>query len=78
VDPEEDKEEEIEFQDAMRALRAVYSHSDSNSSTDECHKALHVMYRGSWDIMSWRIVKTLRRAVAVSAPAPRAVPHHKL
>jgi hypothetical protein len=45
VDPEEDKEEEMEYQDAKRTLKAVYDHSDSN--TDEHHKVLHVMFGGS-------------------------------
>jgi hypothetical protein len=31
------------------ALKAVYGHSDSDSSTDERRKALHIMYRGSWE-----------------------------
>jgi hypothetical protein len=35
------------------------------------------MFGGSWDITSRRIVKTLCREVAVAAPAPRAMPHHK-
>jgi hypothetical protein len=35
------------FQDAERALMAVYGHSDSDSSTDERRKTLHMMYRGS-------------------------------
>jgi hypothetical protein len=52
VDPEEDKDEEMEFQDTKRVLRAVYDHSDSDSSTDEHRKMLHVMYGGSWDITS--------------------------
>jgi hypothetical protein len=47
VAPEGDKEEELEFQDAKRALKVIYGHSDSDSSTDEHHKQLHVMYGGS-------------------------------
>jgi hypothetical protein len=49
----------MEFQDAKRALKEVYGHSDSDSSIDERRKMLHVMYGGSWDITFWRIVKTL-------------------
>jgi hypothetical protein len=47
VDPQEEKDVEMEFQDARRALKAVYGHSDSESSDNECRKALHVMFRGS-------------------------------
>jgi hypothetical protein len=65
----------LEYQDAKRALKAIYDHSDS--STDEHRKMLHVMYGGSWDITSWCIVKTLRQAVAAVAPKPKPTPHHK-
>jgi hypothetical protein len=58
ADLEEDKEEKMEYQDAKRTLKAVYDHSDS--STDEHHKVLHVMFGGSWDITSRCVIKTLR------------------
>jgi hypothetical protein len=77
VDPEEDKDEEMEFQNAKRALKAVYDHSGFDSSTDEYHKMLHAMYGSSWEIMSQRIIETLCREVVVTVLAPKAVPHHK-
>jgi hypothetical protein len=67
----------MEFQDAKRALKTVYGHFDSESRDNERHKALHVMFRGSWAITSRRIVKTLRREIAAAAPAPKAAPHRK-
>jgi hypothetical protein len=76
-DPEEDKEDGLGFQKAKRELKAVYGHSDSESSDNERRKTLYVIFGGSWDITSCRIVKNLRREVAVAAPAPKAVPHHK-
>jgi hypothetical protein len=44
----------MEFQNAKRALKAIYGHSDSDSdsSDDERRKQLHVMYDGSWDTTS--------------------------
>jgi hypothetical protein len=72
-----DPEEEMEFYNAKRALKAVYDHSKSESSDNEHHKTLHIMFGGSWDIMSWRIVKTLCREVVAAAPVPRAAPHFK-
>jgi hypothetical protein len=60
VDPREEKDVEMEFQDAKRALKAVYGHSDSESSDNERHKVLHFMFRGSWAITSRRVIKTLR------------------
>jgi hypothetical protein len=77
VDPQEEKDVEIEFQDARRALKAIYGHSDSESSDNECLKALHVMFGGSWDITSRGIIKTMRREIAAVAPAPKATPHRK-
>jgi hypothetical protein len=67
----------MEFQNAKRELNAVYVHSDSESSDNEHRKALHVIFGGSWDITSWRVIKTLRREVATTALAPRVAPHHK-
>jgi hypothetical protein len=65
------------FQDIERALTTIYGHSNYDSSTDEHRKQLHIMYGGSWDIMSRRVVKTLHRARVATAPAPGVAPHHK-
>jgi hypothetical protein len=61
------------FQKAKRDLKAVYGHSDSESSDNKRRKTLYIMFGGSWDITSRRIVKNLRREVAAAAPAP----HHR-
>jgi hypothetical protein len=50
ADPEEDKEDIMGFQKAKRDLKAIYGHSDSESSDNECRKMLYVMFKGSWDI----------------------------
>jgi hypothetical protein len=48
MDPEEEKEEEdMKFQKAKRDLKAVYGHSDSESSDNEHRKMFHIMFRGS-------------------------------
>jgi hypothetical protein len=77
VDSQEEKDVEIEFQDAKRTLKAVYGHSDSESSNNERRKTLHVMFGGSWAITSRRVVKTLRREVAVATLVSKAAPHRK-
>jgi hypothetical protein len=77
VNSQEEKDTEMEFQDAKRALKAVYGHSDSESSDNEHRKTLHVMFRGSWAITSRRVVKTLCREVAAVASAPKVAPHSK-
>jgi hypothetical protein len=68
----------MEFQDARRALKAISGHSDSESSSNERRKALHVMFEGSWDITSRCIVKTLHREIEATTPSPKAAPHRKL
>jgi hypothetical protein len=77
VDSQKEKDAEMEFQDAKRALKAVYGHSDSESNDNERRKMLHVMFGDSWAITSRRVVKTLRREVAAVAPASKAAPHRK-
>jgi hypothetical protein len=72
-----EEEEEMEFQDAKRALKAVYGNSDSESSGNERRKTLHVMFGGSWDITSRHVIKTLRHEIAAAAPAPKAAPDLK-
>jgi hypothetical protein len=75
VDPEEDKEDRMGFQKAKRVHKAIYDHTDSESSNNEHHMMLYVMFRGSWDITSYRIIKNLCREVAAAEPAPKAAPH---
>jgi hypothetical protein len=58
-------------------LKAVYGHSNFESSNIEHHKVLHVMFVGSWDITSRRVIKTLRQEIAVAAPTLEATPHRK-
>jgi hypothetical protein len=77
MDPQEEKDSEIEFQDAKRALKVIYGHSDSKSSDNERRKALQVMFRGSWAITSRRVIKTLHREIAAVTPALKATPHRK-
>jgi hypothetical protein len=60
VDSQEEKDAEMEFHDAQRALKAVYDHSNSESSDNERRKTLHIIFGGSWAITSRRVIKTLR------------------
>jgi hypothetical protein len=52
-------EEEMEFQNAKRVINFIYGHSDSESSNNEHRKQHHIIYDGSWDITSRRVIKTL-------------------
>jgi hypothetical protein len=49
----------MEFDNIKRTIKVVYGHSGSESSNNECHKQLHIMYGGSWDITSRRVIKML-------------------
>jgi hypothetical protein len=49
----------MEFQNAKRVIKVIYNNSDSESSNKERCKQLHIIYDGSWDITSKRIIKTL-------------------
>jgi hypothetical protein len=77
VDSQVEKDVEMEFQDAKRALKAFHGHSDSESSDNEHRKMLHIMFRGSWAITSRHVVKTLCQEVAAVAPTLKAAPHCK-
>jgi hypothetical protein len=70
MDTEGDKDEDMTFWNTKREMKAVYGHSNFESSDNEHYKSLHVMFKGSWDITSRRIVNP-------TAPAPNAVLHHK-
>jgi hypothetical protein len=65
------------FQNDKREMKAIYGHSNSESRNNERRKALHVMFGGSWDITSRRIVKTLRWEVETTASSHKALPHRK-
>src|SRR6185437_1453185 len=59
-------------------LKGVYSHDNSDSDNEERRKKRYVMYGGSWELVSRRDVKTLRREVLSTKPGvPKAAPHHR-
>jgi hypothetical protein len=72
ADPEEDMEDIMGFHKAKRDLKAIYDHSNSESSDNEHCKMLYVMFGGSLGITSHCIVKNLCRGVAAAASAPMA------
>jgi hypothetical protein len=77
IDPEEEKDEAMALQNAKREMKVVYGYFDSESSNNEHHKALHVVFGGFWDITARRIIKTLHREVAAAAPASKVAFHGK-
>ena len=55
--------EELGYQSPARELKGVYHDDNSDSDNDDCRNKLYIMYGGSWELVSRRDVKTLRREV---------------
>src|SRR6185503_4455082 len=56
----------------------VYHGDNSDSDSGGRRKKLYVMYGGSWELVSRRDVKTLRREVLSAKPGvPKAAPHQR-
>ena len=55
------KEKELGYQSPARELKGVYHDDDSDSDNGDRRKKLYLMYDGSWELVSRRDVKTLRR-----------------
>ena len=54
----------------------MYHDDNSDSDNDDRRKKLYIMYGGSWELVSRRDVKTLRREVlSVNSGVPKAAPH---
>jgi len=71
-------EKELGYQSPARELKGVYHNDDSDSDNGDRRKKLYVMYGGSWELVSRRDVKTLRREVlSVKPGVPRAAPHQR-
>ena len=64
-------EKELGYQSPARELKGVYSHDNSDSDNEEHRKKPYVMYGGSWELLSRRDVKTLRREVLSDHPTAR-------
>ena len=71
-------EKELGYQSPARELKGVYHDDDSDSDNGDRRKKLYVMYGGSWELVSRRDVKTLRREVlSVKPGVPKAAPHQR-
>ena len=61
-------EKELGYQSPTRELKGVYHDENSVFDNDDRRKKLYVMYGGSWELVSRRDVKTLRREVLSAKP----------
>jgi hypothetical protein len=69
-------ERDLRYQSPEQVLKDILT-GDSDFGDDNDHrKKLYVMYDGSWELISRRNVKSLRREVLSTTPGvPRAAPH---
>jgi hypothetical protein len=71
-------ERDLGYQSPEGVLKDVFTgDSDSDGGSDR-RKKLYVMYGGSWELTSYRNVKSLRREVlSVTPGVPKAAPHQR-
>jgi hypothetical protein len=71
-------ERDLGYQSPKGDLKDVFT-GDSDSGDDNDHrKKLYVMYDGSWELISRRNIKSLRREVLSTVPGvPKAAPHQR-
>jgi hypothetical protein len=59
-------------------LKDIFTRDSDSSDDDDRRKKLYVMYGGSWELISRRSVKSLRREVLSAVPGvPKAAPHQR-
>ena len=68
-------EKELGYQSPAREVKGVYHDDNSDSDNEERRKKLYVMYGRSWELVSRRDMKALRRKVLSAKPGvPKAAP----
>jgi hypothetical protein len=59
-------------------LKDVFTGDSDSGDDNDRRKKLYVMYGGSWELISRRSVKSLRREVLSAVPGvPKAAPHQR-
>jgi hypothetical protein len=70
--------QDLSYQSPERNLKDIFAEETDSGNDDDCRKKLYVMYGGSWELVSRRSVKTLRREVLSAVPGvPKAAPHQR-
>jgi hypothetical protein len=70
--------QDLTYQSPEKNLRDVFTEETDSGNDDDRRKKLYVMYGGSWELVSRRSVKTLRREVLSVVPGiPKAAPHQR-
>jgi hypothetical protein len=70
--------QDLTYQQPERNLRDIFTEETDSVNDDNRRKKLYVMYGGSWELVSRRSVKSLRREVLSVVPGvPKAAPHQR-
>jgi hypothetical protein len=70
--------QDLTYQSPEKNLRDIFTEETDSSNDDDRRKKLYVMYGGSWELVSRRSVKTLRREVLSAVPGiPKTAPHQR-
>jgi hypothetical protein len=68
--------QDLNYQSPERNLKDIFTEETDSGNDDDCRKKLYVMYDGSWELVSRRSVKTLRREVMSAVlGVPKAALH---
>ena len=70
--------QDLSYQSPERNLKDIFAEETDSGNNDDRRKKLYVMYGGSWELISRRSVKSLRREVLSAVPGvPKAAPHQR-
>jgi hypothetical protein len=70
--------QDLGYQSPERNLKDIFTEETDSGNDDDRRKKLYVMYGGSWELVSHRSVKSLRREVLSAVPGvPQAAPHQR-
>jgi hypothetical protein len=68
----------LDYQSSEGDLKDVFTRDSDSGDDNDRRKKLYVMYGGSWELISRRSVKSLRREVLSVVPGvPKAAPHQR-
>jgi hypothetical protein len=70
--------QDLGYQSPERNLKDIFIDGTDSGNDDDRRKKLYVMYGRSWELISRRSVKSLRREVLSAVPGvPKAAPHQR-
>jgi hypothetical protein len=71
-------ERDLGYQSPEQVLKDIFTGDSNYGDDNNRHKKLYMMYDGSWELTSYRNVKSLcREVLSVTPGVPRAAPHQR-